>query len=147
MTRYHDRRTGFTLIELLVVISIIALLIGLTAAGLFRLQAAQREKITNETMIKLHESLEKQFQIVVDKAKKENIPGGYGQCVAEMEAARRFNAAAGTPLPAIYGAVTTGDIWSFLSLQNNVVTLDDEFYYINEIERVLGILLKVVQSS
>ena len=85
--------------------------------------------------------------LAVVEAKKENIPGGYGQCVAEMEAARRFNAAAGTPLPAIYGAVTTCDIWSFLSLQNNIVTLDEEFYYINEIERVLGILLKVVQSS
>ena len=70
----HTHRSGFTLIELLVVISIIGLLVGLTAAGLFRLQAAQREKITNETLIKLHESLDLQFKAVIDRAKQENIP-------------------------------------------------------------------------
>ena len=70
----HTHRSGFTLIELLVVISIIGLLVSLTAAGLFRLQSAQREKITNETLIKLHESLDLQFKAVIDRAKQENIP-------------------------------------------------------------------------
>lgn len=74
MKRHTRRRPGFTLIELLVVISIIGLLVSLTAAGLFRLQAAQREKITNETLIKLHESLDLQFKAVIDRAKQENIP-------------------------------------------------------------------------
>lgn len=60
--------------------------------------------------------------LAVVEAKKEDIPGGDGPCIAEMEAARRFNDAAGTPRPTIYGAVTTGDIWSFLSLENGVVT-------------------------
>jgi hypothetical protein len=84
--------------------------------------------------------------LAVVEAKKENIPGGYGQCIAEMEAAHRFNDAAGTPRPVIYGAVTTGDIWSFLSLENRVVLIDDEFYYIDRVERILGILLQILRQ-
>jgi hypothetical protein len=47
--------------------------------------------------------------IVVVEAKREDLNGGLGQCIAEMIAAQRFNQAAEIVLPEIYGCVTTGD--------------------------------------
>ncbi len=42
--------------------------------------------------------------IVLVEAKRDNLTGGVGQCVAEMVAAQRFNANAGNDIPCIYGA-------------------------------------------
>jgi hypothetical protein len=47
--------------------------------------------------------------VVVVEAKKEDLNGGLGQCVAEMIAAQRFNEQNNTSIPIIYGTVTTGD--------------------------------------
>jgi hypothetical protein len=46
--------------------------------------------------------------VVIVEAKKENIPAGLGQCIAEMLAARIFNERSGKENLAIYGTVTTG---------------------------------------
>ena len=47
--------------------------------------------------------------LAVVEAKNESIPGGQGQCVAEMVAAQRFNRNAKTEIDTIYGVVTTGN--------------------------------------
>ncbi|MBC7807265.1 MAG: hypothetical protein H7145_14080 [Akkermansiaceae bacterium] len=83
--------------------------------------------------------------LAVVEAKKENIPGGYGQCVATMVAAQRFNSDNNEPIDAIFGAVTTGDVWKFLSLKGSNIYIDRETYYLDRIERLLGVLWRVTE--
>jgi hypothetical protein len=79
--------------------------------------------------------------LMIVEAKNDNIKSGLGQCVAEMVAAREFNAAE-QPAPArIHGAVTTGSNWRFLRLEGSRVFIDSSEYYLDQLERILGILL------
>ncbi|MGD1875249.1 MAG: hypothetical protein ACFB02_19620 [Mastigocoleus sp.] len=47
--------------------------------------------------------------VVIVEAKKEDLNGGLGQCIADMIAAQRFNENNNINIPTIYGTVTTGD--------------------------------------
>lgn len=44
----------------------------------------------------------------------------------------------------IYGCVTTGERWQFLKLFGQVVSIDSDRYYINEIERIIGCLQSIL---
>jgi hypothetical protein len=74
------------------------------------------------------------------EAKRDSIPDGYGQCIAAMVGAERYNRRASQPADPIYGCVTTGDLWRFLRLSGGVVTFDQPLYLIDEVDRLLGIL-------
>ncbi|WP_414588049.1 hypothetical protein [Scytonema sp. PCC 10023] len=78
--------------------------------------------------------------IIIVEAKKENIPAGLGQCVAEMLAARILNERAGNENMTIYGTVTTGSIWQFLKLEGQVISIDLSEYYLKDVNKILGIL-------
>ncbi len=78
--------------------------------------------------------------VVIVEAKKDNIKGGFGQCIAEMIAAQRFNDNAKTPVKTVYGTVTTGNIWTFLKIEGTTVTIDLTDYPLIPVERLLGIL-------
>lgn len=84
--------------------------------------------------------------ITIVEAKNENIIGGLGQCVAEMVAAQIFNQRQSIDIPVIYGVVTSGTAWRFLTLKENNVCIDLVEYYINQVEIILAILLKPIQS-
>jgi len=84
--------------------------------------------------------------ITVVEAKNENIISGIGQCIAEMYAAQLFNKNEGRTLPAIYGAVTTGDEWRFIKLVDRVAHIDRNSYYINEIKKVIAILVYMADT-
>ncbi|MBN3871469.1 hypothetical protein [Nostoc sp. JL33] len=85
--------------------------------------------------------------VVIIEAKNENIKGGLGQCAAGMLAAQLFNQQEGNEIRKIYGAVTTGDIWKFLKLEENDIFIDLSNYYIKEIDKILGILSQSVQGD
>ena len=85
--------------------------------------------------------------VAVVEAKQENIKGGLGQCAAEMLASRIFNEREGHPVPAVYGAVTTGDVWRFLSLSEETLTIDTDTYLIAQIDKILGILCAMVEGD
>ena len=51
--------------------------------------------------------------ITIVEAKKEDLIGGLGQCLAEMVAAQIFNKREGQPISSILGTVTSGTNWSF----------------------------------
>ncbi|MBA3924564.1 MAG: hypothetical protein H0X31_23835 [Nostocaceae cyanobacterium] len=78
--------------------------------------------------------------IIIVEAKKENINGGLGQCVAEMLAARIFNEREGNNIYTIYGTVTSGTNWRFLKLEGGIVKIDLDEYYLSDIKKILGIL-------
>jgi hypothetical protein len=83
--------------------------------------------------------------LVIVEAKNENIKAGLGQCIAAMLAAQMFNEREGNPISAIYGAVTTGNQWKFIKLDQSTAWVDRKDYYIDHIETILGILSSMVQ--
>lgn len=85
--------------------------------------------------------------IAIVEAKKDDIKSGFGQCVAEMVAARLFNEQEGNDISTIYGAVTTGNLWKFLKLENQTVYVDLEEYHLVTVGKILGILLSMIQRG
>ncbi|MBW4491292.1 MAG: hypothetical protein KME12_26360 [Trichocoleus desertorum ATA4-8-CV12] len=85
--------------------------------------------------------------MTVIEAKNENIIAGLGQCIAAMLAAQIFNQRSGNEIDKIYGIVTTGTTWKFLTLQGDIAAIDSIEYYIKEIDKILGILLNPFQLS
>jgi len=83
----------------------------------------------------------------VVEAKNENIIGGMGQCMAEMVAAQIFNQQAGSLIETIYGVVTSGTNWRFLTLRDSSVCIDPIEYYIKEVDQILGILLQAMPKT
>jgi len=83
--------------------------------------------------------------IALVEAKNENIIGGLGQCIAEMVAAQQFNLQENKVIPVIYGIVTSGNAWKFLKLEGKQVFIDLDEYYIKDIDRILGIILAMVE--
>jgi len=84
--------------------------------------------------------------VVIVEAKNERITSGLGQCIAEMIAAKRYNEKDGKSLPFIYGVVTTGHAWKFLKLAGNSVYIDIADYYINNPNKIFGILTRMIKS-
>ena len=78
--------------------------------------------------------------VVIVEAKKENINGALGQCIAEMWAAKLFNQQHQNDIPIIYGAATTGNDWKFLRLSDRLVEIDLTEYQLSNIDKILGIL-------
>lgn len=85
--------------------------------------------------------------VALVEAKKENLNGGIGQCIAEMLAAQIFNETHNNTVPQVYGAVTTGNLWKFLRLTADVVEIDLNEYLINQLGRILGILSLPLHSA
>jgi hypothetical protein len=85
--------------------------------------------------------------MTIVEAKNENIKGGLGQCIAEMIAAQIFNAKQNHSLPEIYGVVSTGTTWKFILLKDQVIFIDSQEYYINQIDQILGIMLAPMNTE
>jgi hypothetical protein len=82
---------------------------------------------------------------IIVEAKNENIIAGLGQCIAAMVAAQLFNQRAGNEISTLYGAVTTGTNWKFITLCHHRLNIDADEYYINQIDMILGIFLQALQ--
>jgi len=75
------------------------------------------------------------------EAKNEDLKRGYGQCIAEMIAAQRFNTREGSESPQIYGIVTIGELWRFLILEDTNAYIDSRSYHIDRLPKIMGILM------
>ncbi len=82
--------------------------------------------------------------LAVVEAKNESIPGGQGQCAAEMVAAQRFNQTAKTDIDTVYGVVTTGTTWKFHQLHGTSLVIDTREYLISDVDQIFGILMHIV---
>jgi hypothetical protein len=78
--------------------------------------------------------------ITLVEAKRENLNAGLGQCIAEMVAAQLFNQQNNNEFTTIYGAVTSGTNWRFLKLENSEIFIDLTEYYLQDLDKILGIL-------
>ncbi len=84
--------------------------------------------------------------LAVVEAKREDLVSGLGQCVAEMVAIRLFNEREGTPIPAVFGCVTSGSNWRFLKLEGSTLFIDRPEYYLRDAARILGILVSIARG-
>jgi hypothetical protein len=85
--------------------------------------------------------------VTVVEAKKNDIEAGLGQCVAQMVGAQVYNERAGRPLRTVFGCVTTGENWQFLSLAGTTVTLDQSRFYIDNVGLILAALQATIQQA
>jgi hypothetical protein len=85
--------------------------------------------------------------VVIIEAKQADLKTGFGQCVAEMVAAQKFNDAKTKSIPIIYGSVSNGVQWQFLKLEGQTITIDLVIYPLPPVEQILGFLVWMVQEG
>ncbi|NEQ97972.1 MAG: hypothetical protein F6K30_14845 [Cyanothece sp. SIO2G6] len=85
--------------------------------------------------------------ISIVEAKNDNIKSGLAQCAAEMVAAKIFNEQQSNPIRTIYGVVTTGSIWKFLKLDGPTLYIDIKEYYLEQLGKIMGIMLQAISSE
>ena len=84
--------------------------------------------------------------ISVVEAKRQDIDLGIDQCAAQMLGSRFFNERRGTPLKTIYGCSTTAVEWVFLKLENNVLYVDNQIYFSNNLGLIIGVFQHIVNQ-
>jgi hypothetical protein len=85
--------------------------------------------------------------VMMVEAKKENLNGGLGQCLAEMIAAQKFNEKNQNLIGTIYGVVTSGTAWKFLKLEGQHATIDITEYPLNPIEQIFSFLVWMAKDA
>lgn len=85
--------------------------------------------------------------VTLVEAKNDLITNVIGQCVAEMVAAQIFNKKQGNDISTIYGVVTTGTSWLFLKLEEKTVYIDNQEYYIDNLGKIMGILVNCLEKA
>ncbi|NER28823.1 MAG: hypothetical protein F6J89_14590 [Symploca sp. SIO1C4] len=85
--------------------------------------------------------------VVIVEAKKTELKLGFGQCIAEMVAAQRFNEAQGQPISTIYGSVSNGNQWQLLKLEGMSLFIDLAVYPLPPVENILGDLAWMAQGN
>lgn len=83
---------------------------------------------------------------IVEVKRDQDLIDAAPQCIAEMYAAKQFNAQRNDTLPYLYGAVTTGYDWLFLRLQDTHVAIDKTRYMINALPELLGTWQIIIDS-
>ncbi len=83
--------------------------------------------------------------IAMVEAKNEDIRSGLPQCIAEMLAAQVFNQQAQNGIQTVYGVVTTGNLWKFLTLEQRTVFVDLDEYHISQAGKLMAILQHMVE--
>ncbi len=84
--------------------------------------------------------------MAIVEAKRDNLENGLGQCAAQMYGAIRYNQKHGETIEKVYGCVTTGNLWQFLKLEDKLLTLDSNVFYLNELERILSCFSTIVNE-
>jgi hypothetical protein len=83
----------------------------------------------------------------ITEAKKQDIEQGTIQCAAQLIAAHQLNESEGYHFKTLFGCSTTGTEWRFLILENNIITLDIDRYFLSNIEELLGVLQIIINRS
>ena len=85
--------------------------------------------------------------LMMVEAKKADLNTGMGQVIAEMVAAREFNERENKTNEQVFGCITSGTQWRFLSLEQNILKVELEDISIAPVERILGILLWICTEA
>lgn len=82
--------------------------------------------------------------VTIVEAKKNDVDAGLGQCIAQMFGARIYNERRSESSRDIFGCVTTGETWQFLKLREDIVTVDTNRFYIDDVETILGVFKNII---
>jgi hypothetical protein len=82
--------------------------------------------------------------LTILEAKKGDLEAGLGQCVAQMLGARLFNERSGQHLPCVHGCVTSGEVWQFLRLEGNEITIDRVRLFLDNVGGILAALQAIL---
>jgi hypothetical protein len=82
--------------------------------------------------------------VMLVEAKKADISSGYGQCVAEMVAAQRFNRSKQVEGD-VYGCISNGLLWRFLKLSGETIMIDLTDYSLQPVGNLLAQLVWMVR--
>jgi hypothetical protein len=85
--------------------------------------------------------------ICLVEAKNGVVEDGYGQCGAEMYAARLYNEDLGTSIPEMFGIVTNGEEWQFMMLKEQIIYFESKIISLDKLPRILGILQHIVDKN
>jgi hypothetical protein len=80
------------------------------------------------------------------EAKNRTLEEGFAQCAAEMYAAVLFNEQDQQPTSFMYGCVTNGYEWCFLRLENKMIQIDAERFFLNDLKDILGIFQIIIDQ-
>jgi hypothetical protein len=64
-----------------------------------------------------------------------------------MVAMQLFNEREGTPMPAVYGSVTSGSNWRFLKLEGQSLFIDLPEYVLRDLPKILGIFIRIARGE
>jgi len=78
------------------------------------------------------------------EAKQGDITKHWGQIAAQMVGAREENKNRNEDIKAIFGCITSGELWRFMKLENDCIYIDERTYYLNELEKILGVFQYIV---
>ncbi len=81
------------------------------------------------------------------EAKNRTVQEGLGQCGAEMIAAWRYNERVGEPVKAVFGAVTTGIEWLFLTYRGDMLLIETELVFLAQLPQLLGALQLIIDEE
>ena len=82
--------------------------------------------------------------ISVVEAKKGYLDVGVDQCAAQMYGVQLYNQSEGKTMDTIYGCVTNSGQWQFLKLENNLLSIDDKVYPLDQLPTILGIFQHII---
>ncbi len=82
------------------------------------------------------------FSIV--ESKKNDIQLGIPQLLAQMIGARIWNEKQKNGISTIFGAITTGEIWQFVKLEDSKVEIEFRRLYISDIGHILGAITEII---
>jgi hypothetical protein len=82
--------------------------------------------------------------ISIVEAKKNDIEIGVPQCAAQLLGASIINKKKGIQIDKLYGCVTTGKEWLFMCLHENKILIDNQTYFLQDIEKLLGVLQHII---
>ncbi len=85
--------------------------------------------------------------LCIIEAKNRTLEEGFGQCAAELYAAKIYNAQEGKNIPALYGAVTNGYDWAFMYLNaEDLLLIDTNRYTILKLSELLGVFQGIIEK-
>lgn len=82
--------------------------------------------------------------VMVVQAKQNDINRSIGECLAQMVAAQLYNELTGTPVPTVFGCVTTGEDWQFLGLTGTFAILHRPRMFIDDVGKLLAAFARAV---
>lgn len=83
---------------------------------------------------------------IVEAKHNQDLIDAVPQCGAEMYAAHLFNQQHGKDIENIYGIITTGSEWLFLKLTHDLLVVDEERYFLNNLSVLLGSLQSMINK-